>query len=75
MVKKISSLLWQEKYDVRPILSPTVPLGQERLRFCLHSYNTEEEIERVTALLGNFLDNEISRTGIPKQNERHSNQI
>lgn len=31
-------------YDVRPIVSPTVPSGQERLRLCLHSFNTEDEI-------------------------------
>ncbi|MEZ0612195.1 aminotransferase class I/II-fold pyridoxal phosphate-dependent enzyme [Fibrella sp. WM1] len=31
-------------YDVRPIVSPTVPPGQERLRLCLHSFNTEAEI-------------------------------
>jgi 8-amino-7-oxononanoate synthase len=31
-------------YDVRAILSPTVPVGQERIRICLHSFNTEDEI-------------------------------
>lgn len=31
-------------FDVRAILSPTVPVGQERIRICLHSFNTEEEI-------------------------------
>lgn len=32
-------------YDIRPILSPTVPKGKERLRICLHSYNLKEEID------------------------------
>jgi 8-amino-7-oxononanoate synthase len=32
---------------VKAILSPTVPEGQERLRFCLHSYNTEQEMKSV----------------------------
>jgi 8-amino-7-oxononanoate synthase len=32
-------------FDVRPILSPTVKEGQERLRICLHVYNSEEEIK------------------------------
>ena len=40
-------------FDVRPILSPTVPEGTERLRVCLHSYNTEEEISRLTQILAN----------------------
>lgn len=31
-------------FDVRPILAPTVPEGSERIRICLHSYNTKEEI-------------------------------
>jgi 8-amino-7-oxononanoate synthase len=38
-------------YDLRPIVSPTVPPGQERLRICLHSYNTETEIEGLIRLL------------------------
>ncbi len=43
-VKNISGLIQKDGFDVRPILSPTVPKGKERLRICLHSFNTEEEI-------------------------------
>jgi 8-amino-7-oxononanoate synthase len=43
-VKNISSVLQGNGFDVKPILSPTVPKGQERLRICLHSYNTKDEI-------------------------------
>jgi len=28
-------------------LSPTVPEGQERLRICLHSFNTQAEIDQL----------------------------
>lgn len=42
--KKTSELLYSKGFDVRPILSPTVKEGTERLRICLHSFNTEEEI-------------------------------
>lgn len=56
-VKKISSLLMEEGFDVRSILSPTVPLGKERLRFCIHSYNTEGEIRGVLSKLSGLLDN------------------
>lgn len=30
---------------VRPVVSPTVPVGQERVRICLHSSNRVEEIK------------------------------
>ena len=43
-VKAIASQLQDKGFDVKAILSPTVPEGQERLRFCLHSYNSPEEI-------------------------------
>ena len=54
-VKNIASQLQQKGFDVRPILSPTVPEGQERLRFCLHSYNSENEISNVLDLLATFV--------------------
>lgn len=54
-VKNIASQLQHKGYDVRPILSPTVPQGQERLRFCLHSYNSEKEISEVLQLLSTFV--------------------
>jgi 8-amino-7-oxononanoate synthase len=36
---------------VRPILSPTVPKGSERLRICLHTFNTQNEIEALADAL------------------------
>ncbi len=54
-VKSIASQLQQKGFDVKPILSPTVPEGQERLRFCLHSYNSENEITNVVELLNDAL--------------------
>ena len=54
-VKNIADQLQQKGFDVRPILSPTVPEGQERLRFCLHSYNSENEISEVLQLLSIFV--------------------
>lgn len=54
-VKKIASQLQQKGFDVKPILSPTIPEGQERLRFCLHSFNSETEISNVLELLATFV--------------------
>ena len=54
-VKSIANQLQEKGFDVKAILSPTVPEGQERLRFCLHSYNSKEEISEVLALLSTFV--------------------
>lgn len=43
-VKKLAAALQQEGYDIRPILSPTVPKGKERLRICIHVFNTPAQI-------------------------------
>lgn len=54
-VKAIAKQLQDKGFDVKPILSPTVPEGQERLRFCLHSYNTEAQISEVLHCLSLLL--------------------
>ncbi len=51
LVKSASDELNKNGFDVRPILSPTVLKGKERLRICLHTFNTEEEITRLSQLL------------------------
>ncbi len=43
-VKQIAASLQKSKYDVRPILAPTVAPGSERIRVILHSFNTPAEI-------------------------------
>lgn len=50
-VKRLAAALQQRGLDVRPILSPTVPEGAERLRICLHTYNSDEEILALTSAL------------------------
>lgn len=37
--------------DVRPILSPTVSEGKERLRICLHTFNSTEEINQLSSII------------------------
>jgi len=53
-VKHISAVLKHNGFNVKAILSPTVPIEKERLRFCLHSYNTPKEITNVLELLTTF---------------------
>ena len=50
----LSKALQNEGLDVRPILSPTVPEGKERLRICLHAFNEEIEIKTLLDGIMNF---------------------
>ncbi len=50
-VKRIAKRLLDNNLDARPILYPTVPLGEERSRIALHSYNTVEETEKLISIL------------------------
>lgn len=54
-VKNMAAEIQKNGFDVKAILSPTVPAGQERLRLCLHSYNSFEEISRVLNLLSKLV--------------------
>ncbi|MBL7842208.1 MAG: 8-amino-7-oxononanoate synthase [Cyclobacteriaceae bacterium] len=50
-VKTASEKLRSKGFDIRPILSPTVPKGSERLRICLHTFNSDEEIRNLISEL------------------------
>jgi len=51
----VASELQKSGLDIRPIVSPTVAKGKERLRICLHDFNTEEEILKIFEVLKNIL--------------------
>ena len=55
-VKAIANQLKYAGFDVKPILSPTVNEGMERLRFCLHVFNKKEDITQVLSLLKKNLE-------------------
>lgn len=55
--KKAASLLQSKGFDVRAILSPTVPKGKSRLRICLHSYNTDGDISSLIKNLKEIQNN------------------
>ncbi|MGY4384284.1 8-amino-7-oxononanoate synthase [Pedobacter sp. UYP24] len=42
--KAAANTLQNKGYDIRAILSPTVPEGKERLRICLHLFNSDQHI-------------------------------
>jgi len=54
-IKSVSKKLFDEGFNVKAILSPTVSEGEERLRFCIHSYNTTEEIGLMLQVLKTYL--------------------
>ena len=56
LAKELSSVLLNLGLDVRPVLSPTVEKGSERIRICLHAFNTKKEIELLTNTINSFLN-------------------
>ncbi|PRY06810.1 8-amino-7-oxononanoate synthase [Pontibacter ummariensis] len=44
-LKGLAAFLQTTGFDVRPVLSPTVPKGKERLRIIAHAFNTFDDIE------------------------------
>lgn len=40
---------------MRAIVAPTVPVGAERVRVCLHAGNSFEEVERLVRVVGRWV--------------------
>ena len=55
LVKQLAQTIQQQGFDVRPILSPTVKKGEERVRFCVHAFNTEKQISDLLACVNTHL--------------------
>ncbi len=51
----IKKALLEQKLAAKIIFSPTVPKGRERIRICVHSFNTSAEILRILQLLSTFV--------------------
>lgn len=54
-VRTVAEAVQNDGFDVRPIVSPTVPKGTERIRICLHEFNTEAEVKGLIASLQNAM--------------------
>jgi 8-amino-7-oxononanoate synthase len=53
-VKELSHFLQHHRFDCRSILSPTVKEGSERIRICLHTFNSDDEIAELNDVLSEF---------------------
>lgn len=52
--KALATHLFDKGFFVRPILSPTVPVGKERIRICIHSFNDTSQIDRLVEEIVRF---------------------
>ncbi|MHA3045424.1 aminotransferase class I/II-fold pyridoxal phosphate-dependent enzyme [Riemerella anatipestifer] len=59
--KLLSKTLEENGYIAKAILSPTVPEGKERLRFCIHAYNTPSEITGVLEIAHDFIISNVKK--------------
>jgi 8-amino-7-oxononanoate synthase len=49
--RAVAKSLQEKGLDIRAIVSPTVPKGKERLRICIHDFNTKNEILKIFEVL------------------------
>jgi 8-amino-7-oxononanoate synthase len=50
--REVATHLMNKGFFVKAILSPTVPVGSERIRICLHTYNTMDQIDSLIHEVG-----------------------
>jgi 8-amino-7-oxononanoate synthase len=48
--KILANKLLENGFAVKPIFSPTVAKGEESLRFCVHAFNSEKDIESLKCI-------------------------
>ncbi len=53
-VTKLANHLNELGFNLRPIVAPTVPVNEERIRICLHSFNSPDEIRRLCDAINRY---------------------
>ncbi len=64
VAKKLETELRNAGVLAKAILSPTVAKGSERIRFCLHAFNTKNEIDVTLKTCANFVQTQSSIASI-----------
>ncbi len=49
--REAANKIQQSNFNVKPILSPTVPIGKERIRICIHAHNTNDDIRKLISIV------------------------
>ncbi|KAG0058263.1 hypothetical protein BGZ89_001429 [Linnemannia elongata] len=62
-VNALSQQLIQAGLNVKPIRFPTVPKGKERVRICLHSHNTIEQVDMLIRIVEEWVKKEERDVG------------
>ncbi|KAI0505587.1 PLP-dependent transferase [Xylaria bambusicola] len=71
--KSLSQYCKRSGFMVRPIVAPTVPLGQERIRICIHATNTIEQIDNLCRAIEKWLSRFITRNHIEEMERGQTN--
>lgn len=50
--RNLASICRKAGFDLRAVLSPTVPAGKERIRIIVHAFNTDTEIDQLVKIIG-----------------------
>ncbi|CAI2163535.1 5330_t:CDS:2 [Funneliformis geosporum] len=70
---RLSRVIQKSGYNVKPIRSPTVPNGKERVRICIHSDNTEEQIHGIINVIENYFKNQHVTNEMNNDNDTFTN--
>ncbi len=54
-VRAAATAMRDQGFDLRPILAPTVAAGSERIRICMHAFNTPEQLHTALSLLQQWI--------------------
>jgi len=54
--REVARQVWDDGFDIRPIVAPTVPRDSERIRICIHAFNTGGEVRALAASLCRALE-------------------